>query len=254
LPYTATHFPSLPHPYFDGSTGNGFWADLLAQIDSYTGELLDTIADLGVAENTIFVFTADNGPEALDFVSTSMTVETAAHGSPGPWRGTLFTGFEGALRVPFVARWPGRIPAGRSSDEIVHAIDLFPTFAAIAGGTVPADRPIDGVNMTPFFLGEREESGRDGFIVYMGAEIFAVKWRNWKLHFKEQDSWSGELHTYTMPRLYNLWTDPQERDNVLFPHTWVGKAALVQLQEHAISLREHAPIPMGAPDPYEPPR
>jgi arylsulfatase len=254
LPYTATHFPSLPHPDFDGSTGNGVWADLLAQIDSYTGELLDTIDDLGVAENTIFVFTADNGPEALDFVSTSMTVETAAHGSPGPWRGTLFTGFEGALRVPFVARWPGRIPAGRSSDEIVHAIDLFPTFAAIAGGTVPADRPIDGVNMAPFFLGEREESGRDGFIVYMGAEIFAVKWRNWKLHFKEQDSWSGELHTYTMPRLYNLWTDPQERDNVLFPHTWVGKAALVQLQEHAISLREHAPIPMGAPDPYEPPR
>jgi arylsulfatase len=254
LPYTATHFPSLPHPDFEGSTGNGVWADLLAQIDSYTGELLATIDDLGIADNTIFVFTADNGPEALDFGSTSMTVETAAHGSPGPWRGTLFTGFEGALRVPFVVRWPGQIPAGISSDEIVHAMDLFPTFAAIAGGTVPTDRPIDGLNMAPFFLGEQEESGREGFIVYMGAEIFAVKWRNWKLHFKEQDSWSGELNTYTMPRLYNLWTDPQERDNVLFPHTWVGKAALVQLQEHAVSLRQYAPIPMGASDPYEPPR
>jgi arylsulfatase len=70
------------------------------------------------------VFTADNGPEALGFESTNLTVETAVHGSAGPWRGTLFTGFEGALRVPFVVRWPGRIAAGRSSDEIVHAMDL----------------------------------------------------------------------------------------------------------------------------------
>jgi arylsulfatase len=254
LPYTATHFPTLPHPDFEGRTGNGLWADLLLQIDNYTGELLDAIDELGVAENTIFVFTADNGPEALDFENTTMTVETAVHGSAGPWRGTLFTGFEGALRVPFVVRWPGRIAAGQSSDEIVHAMDLFPTFATIAAGTVPDDRPIDGQDMTGFFLGEREESGREGFIVYMGTEIFGVKWQNWKLHFKEQDAWSGVLRTYTMPRLYNLLSDPQERDNVLFPHTWVPKAALRQLGEHAASLRAYPPIPTGAPDPYEPPK
>jgi arylsulfatase len=87
----------------------------------------------------------------------------------------------------------------------------------------------------------------------MGAEIFGVKWRNWKLHFKEQDAWSGVLRTYTMPRLYNLLSDPQERDNVLFPHTWVPKAALRQLGEHVASLRAYPPIPTGAPDPYEPP-
>jgi arylsulfatase len=254
LPYTATHFPALPHPDFAGRTGNGVWADLLAQIDSYTGELLDAIDAMGVVENTIVVFTADNGPEALDFDNTTMTVETAVHGSAGPWRGTLFTGFEGALRVPFVVRWPGRIAAGRSSDEIVHAMDLFPTFATIAGGTVPEDRPIDGLDVSALLLGERDESGREGFIVYMGAEIFGVKWRNWKLHFKEQDAWSGVLRTYTMPRLYNLLSDPQERDNVLFPHTWVPKAALRQLEDHIASLRADPPIPSGAPDPYEPPR
>jgi arylsulfatase len=253
LPYTATHFPTLPHPDFVGRSGNGLWADLLMQIDSYTGELLDAIDDLGIAENTIFVFTADNGPEALAFESTNLTVETAVHGSAGPWRGTLFTGFEGALRVPFVVRWPGRIAGGRSSDEIVHAMDLFPTLSTIAGGTVPDDRPIDGQDMAAFFLGEREESGREGFIVYMGSEIFGVKWRNWKLHFKEQDAWSDVLRTYTMPRLYNLLTDPQERDNVLFPNTWVPKAALGQLEDHVASLRAHPPIPTGAPDPYEPP-
>jgi arylsulfatase len=254
LPYTATHFPTLPHPDFAGRSGNGLWADMLMQIDSYTGELLDAIEELGVAENTIFVFTADNGPEALGFESTNLTVETAVHGSAGPWRGTLFTGFEGALRVPFVVRWPRRIAAGRSSDEIVHAMDLFPTFATIAGGTVPDDRPIDGQDMTAFLLGEEEKSGREGFIVYMGAEIFGVKWRNWKLHFKEQDAWSGVLRTYTMPRVYNLLTDPQERDNVLFPNTWVPKAALGQLEDHVASLRAFPPIPPGAPDPYEPPK
>jgi arylsulfatase A-like enzyme len=254
LPYTATHFPTLPHPDFVGKSGKGSWADLLMQIDSYTGRLLDTLDELGISDDTIFVFTADNGPEAFDFESTNLTVETATHGSPGPWRGTLFTGFEGALRVPFAIRWPGKIAAGRASDEIVHAMDLFPTFAKIAGGKVPEDRVIDGIEMTSFFLGKQEKSGREGFVVYMGNEVFGVKWRNWKLHFKEQDSAFDQLRTYTMPRVYNLLTDPQERDNVLFPATWVPKAALGQLTDHVASLRSYPPIKAGAKDPYEPPK
>jgi arylsulfatase len=252
LPYTATHFPTMPHPDYDGKTGNGAWADLLLQIDDYTGELDDKIEELGVSDNTIFIFTADNGPEAMDFNNTSMTVETAMNGSAGPWRGSLFTGFEGALRVPFVIRWPAKIEAGSTSDEIVHAMDLFPTIAKIAGGTVPTDRVIDGIEMSDFFLGKTKKSGREGFIVYMGKDIFGVKWRNWKLHFKEQNTWNGELITYTMPRLYNLYDDPQEKDNILFPHTWVPKAALVQLGEHAVSLKKNPPIAAGQKDPYKP--
>jgi arylsulfatase len=180
-------------------------------------------------------------------------VETAVHGSAGPWRSTLFTGYEGALRVPFAVRWPGKIDAGRDSDEIVHAMDLFPTIAALAGGDVPDDRVIDGVDMSEFLLGDQEKSGREGFIVYMGNDVFGVKWRNWKLHFKEQTGWNGVLREYTMPRAYNLMDDPQERDNVLFPHTWVPKAALPQLEEHVMSLRKYPPVPTGAPDPYKPP-
>jgi arylsulfatase len=253
LPYTATHFPTMPHPDFDGKSGNGAWADLLMQIDSYTGELLDTLDDLGIANDTIFIFTADNGPEALGYGSTNFTTETTMHGSPGPWRSTLFTSYEGALRVPFAVRWPGKIAAGKSSDEIVHAMDLYPTLAKIAGGAVPIDRPIDGIEMTDFMLGKSEKSGREGFVVYMGNDVFGVKWRNWKLHFKEQTAWNGELRSYTMPRLYNLLNDPQERDNVLFPHTWVPKAALKQLQEHVVSLKKFPPIKAGTPDPYQPP-
>jgi arylsulfatase len=254
LPYTATHFPTMPHPDFEGKSGNSLWGDLLMQIDSYVGELLDTIDDLGIAEETIFIFTADNGPESLSGGETSLTVETAIHGSAGPWRSTLFSGYEGALRVPFAVRWPGNIKAGRESDEIVHAMDLFPTLASVAGGKVPEDRVIDGIDMSDFLLGKRKESGREGFVVYMGNDVFGVKWRNWKLHFKEQSGWNGVLREYTMPRLYNLMNDPRENDNVLFPHTWVPKAALSLLTEHVASLQKYPPIAAGAPDPYKPPK
>ena len=132
-------------------------------------------------------------------------------------------------------------------------MDLFPSLATIAGATVPNDRPIDGIDVSDFLLGKTESSGREGFVVYMGNDVFGVKWRDWKLHFKEQDAWNTILRTYTMPRVYNLMNDPQERDNVLFPHTWVPKAALPQLGEHVASLKKYPPIPAGAPDPYEPP-
>lgn len=252
LPYTATHFPTMPHPDFKGKSGNGLWADLLLQIDSYVGELQDKLDELGVEDNTIFIFTADNGPEAVNYNSTNLTVETSIQGSAGPWRGTLFTGFEGALRVPFVVKWPDKIKPGTVSDEIVHAMDLFPTLGSLTGAKLPEDRIIDGIDMSDFFQQKTKTSGRDGFVVYMGKDIFGVKWKNWKLHFEEQEAWNTIKHTYTMPRVYNLYDDPQERNNVLFPHTWVPKAALKQLQEHLGSLALNPPIPAGQLDPYLP--
>jgi len=253
VPYTMTHYPLLPHPDFDGSTGNGAFADVLAQIDAYNGMLLDSVDELGIRDDTLFIFTADNGPELLAEGSESGTVtDYMISGAPGPWRGSLFTGFEASLRVPFAARWPGRIPAGSVSDEIVHELDLFPTFARLAGGEVPDDRIIDGVDQTDFFLGEQENSNREGVVVYMGNDIWAVKWRNWKLHLSEQDNILTQTKEYGMPRLYNLLKDPGETQNVLFSESWVPRAALGQLGAHAVSLRQEPPIPAGTPDPYEP--
>ena len=254
LPYTATHYPTRPPPDFSGKTGNGPWADLLHQIDQYTGRLLDAVDDLGIRDNTIFIFTADNGPEAAPRGNNTIAVETSQPGSAGPWRGTLFTGFEGSLRVPFAIRWPGKIPAGSASNEIVHEMDLFTTFARIAGGKVPEDRTIDGVDQTDFFLGKQIKSNREGVIVYMGEEIFGVKWRNWKVNFKEQDTVFSETCSYGTPRVYNLLADPQESENVLFPHTWVPKVALGQLGVHLASLKKHPPIKPGTLDPYQPPK
>tara|TARA_B110000211_G_C14093461_1_gene561062 strand:+ start:16611 stop:18176 length:1566 start_codon:yes stop_codon:yes gene_type:complete len=252
IPYTSTHFPAIPHPDFKGKSGNGQWADMLMQLDYHTGQIVDTIDDLGISENTIIIFTADNGPEAANFGSASLTVETTYHGSPGPWRGTLFTSFEGGLRVPFAMRWPNKIKAGRVSDEIVHAMDLFPTFARLAGGNVPEDRLIDGIDVSDFISGKRKKSGRDGFIVYMGNDIYGVKWKNWKIHLKEQDTAFDEVKNYRFPRVYNLLTDPQERDNVLLSQSWVPKVALNQYVEHKISLKKEQPIRPGTKDPYIP--
>jgi arylsulfatase len=155
--------------------------------------------------------------------------------------------------VPFAARWPGKIPAGSVSDEIVHAMDLFPTFARIAGGKVPDDRVIDGVDQTDFFLGKQENSNREGLIVYMGNDIWGVKWRNWKVNLKEQETVFSGTIDYGLARVYNLYKDPGETQNVLFPETWVPRAALGQLGKHVVSLRANPPIAPGTKDPYVPP-
>jgi arylsulfatase A-like enzyme len=252
LPYTATHFPTKPSPEFAGKTGNGRWADILLQIDTYVGRLQDKVEELGISDNTIFIFTADNGPESGPAGTTTTTVETAVPGSAGPWRGSMFTGFEGSLRVPFVIKWPGRIPAGSASDEIVHEMDLFPTLAAIVGGKVPKDRIIDGVDQTDFFYGKQKKSNREGVIVYMGNEIWGVKWRNWKINFKEAESIFSETKAYGLPRVYNLHTDPGETESIVFPNTWVPRAGLSQLNEHNKSIQDHPPIKPGTLDPYKP--
>ncbi|CAN5797523.1 arylsulfatase [soil metagenome] len=245
VPYTMPHLPVTPAPEFDGKTGNGYWADALAQMDAYTGELLDTVEKLGVADNTIFIFTSDNGPEMTE----------PWNGWAGPWRGSYFTALEGSLRVPFIIRWPGKIPAGRVSNEIVHQTDLFTTFAGIVGGKVPADRAIDGVDQGGFLLGKSEKSAREGLVVFVGSEVYGVKWRNWKMMFKELATGSSPVEQWSIPRLFNLNLDPKEEHALAYQgeHTWVVKPAAKVLAEFMVSLKKYPPIQPGATDPYTPP-
>jgi arylsulfatase len=248
LPYTQTHMPVTPSKEFAGKSGNGDWGDVLMQIDAYTGELLDTLDALGIADNTIFIFTSDNGPEMLP----------GHNGWSGPWRGSYFTGLEGSLRVPFIMRWPGKVPADTVSNEIVHEMDLFPTFAKIIGGTVPDDRIIDGVDQTEFFLGKQKKSNREGLIVYVGNDLFGVKWRNWKMMFKEVERGTDDKKTYDFPRFYNLYSDPKEEyplTKATAGHFWVRWPMAEQLlAPHLESLAQEPPIKPGTPDPYEPPK
>jgi len=254
LAYTATHYPVLPNPEFDGATGNGPWADILLQTDTYIGRVVAAIEEAGIEEDTIVIFTADNGPEATPVGNANASRVPAAQGTAGPWRGTLFTSLEGSLRVPFAIRWPGKIPAGSESNEIVHSMDLFPTLAAFAGSKVPDDRAFDGIDQSEFFRGKQKDSNREGLIVYQGDKIYGVKWGDWKVLFKENDTIFSPTMTFDTPKVYNLLNDPGERENVLFPFTWVAEKALPQLTEHLASLKKYPPIAPGTPDPYVPPK
>jgi arylsulfatase len=133
-------------------------------------------------------------------------------------------------------------------------MDIFPTLAKISGGTVPTDRAFDGVDQTEFFFGNQKRSNRDGVIIYQGAKIYGVKWQDWKVLFSELDTIFSPTLTYDTPKIYNLLNDPGERQNVLFPNTWVAEKALPQLAEHAASFKRYPAIPAGTPDPYEPPK
>ncbi len=110
------------------------------------------------------------------------------------------------------------------------------------------------MDQTDFFLGKQKKSNREGLIVYFGNDIFGVKWRNWKINLKEQETVFGAKVDYGLPRVYNLYKDPGETQNVLFPETWVPQAALGQLGAHVVSLRKEPPIKPGTKDPYEPPK
>ncbi len=200
LPYTQTHEPVDAHPDFKGKTGNGSFADVLAQTDAYVGEILDTIDRLGIKENTIFIFTSDNGREGIK----------RSFGFTGPWRGTMFSPYEGSLRVPFLIRWPGKIPARQVSNDIVHLVDLFPTLANMVGGEIPKDRILDGVDQTAFLTGKAKKSDRESIVIYIGNELFGVKWRNWKMLIKEIDEDSYAIQKMAYPSIYNLLIDPKE--------------------------------------------
>jgi arylsulfatase len=247
VPYTQPHMPTIPHPDFHNKTHNGDFADVLTEIDAHIGQLLDGVDKLGIRDNTIFIFTSDNGPE----------FSTAYYGFGGPWHGTYFTAWEASLRVPFIIRWPGKVPSGAVNNEIVHEIDLFPTLARIAGGEVPKDRTIDGVDQTDFFLGKKDQSDRESVVIYVGNELCGVKWRNWKMMLKGLDDAVGEVKTYGIPRFYDLYVDPKEEhplDTRIPEDLWVRFPMSQILLDHVVSLRKEPPIPPGTPDPYDPSR
>ncbi len=237
LPYTQTHEPVDPHPDFNGTTGNGSFADVLAQTDAYVGELLDTIDKLGLKENTIFIFTSDNGREGVP----------RSFGFTGPWRGSMFSPYEGSLRVPFLIRWPGKIPNQQVSNEIFHQIDLFPTLASFIGVDIPKDRTIDGVDQSNFLMGKTNKSARESLVIYIGNELFGAKWRNWKILIKEMDEDGYGIKNMAYASVYNLIVDPKEEVPELnyLNDTWVDFPLYQVLEDHEASIEEDP----GTPDP-----
>lgn len=159
----------------------------------------------------------------------------------------MFSPYGGSLRVPFLIRWPGKVPAERVSNEMMHAVDLLPTLASIVRKHMPDDRVYDGVDQADFLTGETNESARESVVIYLGNTLFDVKWRNWKLLLKEIDADSYAIRDMAYPSVYNLIVDPKEEVPELnyLNDTWVDFPLYQVLEDHEASIEKDP----GAPDP-----
>ncbi len=235
--YLATAMPHVPlfvADRFKESTGQGLYADVLAEIDATVGRVLDSVKRAGLDEDTLVVFTSDNGP----WLSYGNHAGSAAHFREG--KGTTF---EGGVRVPFIARWPGRIPKGTVSHEPAMTIDMLPTLARLAGATAPRDRLIDGLDIWPLLSDPRRaKSPHDALYFYWGTELHAVRSGRWKLHLAhpyqalDQAGADGTPGKYARREiglsLFDMDRDPGESTNVADRHADVV-ARLMQYVERA---------------------
>jgi arylsulfatase A len=194
LPHNAVHNPHYPGLEFRGKSGGKLLNDWVEEVDWSVGQVLDTLRDLGLSEKTLVIFTSDNGGP-VNFGADN-----------GPLKGTKGTTWEGGIRTCTIAWWPGAVPAGTSTAAMTAMMDLLPTFVTLAGGSVPNDRKLDGVDITPVLTGPASGPGpRDSYHYYKGLKLEAVRSGPWKLHLEK-----GEL--------YHLGRDVGEQHDVAADH------------------------------------
>ena len=205
----------------EGVTGQGVYADGMAEHDGHVGQLLDKLDELGISDNTIVMYSTDNGAELMTWPDGGMI----------PFRGEKNTTWEGGFRVPMMVQWPGKIEPGQVSNEIISLEDWMPTLLAVAGDTNIKEKllkghsagdmtykvHLDGYNMLPYFTGETDESPRKEMFYFTDdGQLSALRYGQWKMMFSEQrahgfDVWQEPLVTLRFPKLLNLRRDPFER-------------------------------------------
>jgi arylsulfatase len=204
--WSLVHHPSMPHPDFEGRSGAGRFADALLEHDHRVGAVLDAIDANGLAEDTLVIYASDNGPDRAEYPWV---------GDTGPYLGYLGSAFEGSVRTPMIARWPGHISAGSQTNEIVAIHDIYPTLAALAGAELPDDRPIDGLDQSPLLLGTGD-SARESVLFFSRYTLTAMKWRDFKVHFTGESADPDELAITEIwtPRIHHLLVDPKEANDI----------------------------------------
>jgi len=207
FPHTFPHSPAAASRDFRGKSPLGVYGDSIAEIDWSVGRILDTLADLGLDENTLVIFSSDNGPWF--------------QGSPGRLRGRKGDTFEGGLRVPFLARMPGAIPAGKVLEPFASTLDLLPTFAGLAGAELPPN-PLDGVDIWPMLTGVAELVQRPMYLYFQEFELQCARLGKWKLHVARANGPAftkspaeGRMNLRLLnPELYDMDADPEESASV----------------------------------------
>lgn len=211
MPFSMPHLPLYAAPQFKGKSGNGLYGDVMMSIDWSVGKILKLLDQSGIAENTMVIFTSDNGP--WNNMPPRMLVEGIERwdaGTTNLFRGSKATTFEGGMRVPCIVKWPGKIEAGRISRELVTSMDLFPTFARLAGANIPGGRTIDGNNLQSFLL-ENTPSPTSELYYFSGDRPGAYRKGDWKLNRIIEKDQTG--NSQVKLELFNLILDPAERIN-----------------------------------------
>jgi arylsulfatase A-like enzyme len=213
LPHTAVHVPLHPGPDFKGKSANGTYGDWVEEVDWSVGQVLDTLRELKLSERTMVLFTSDNGP---------WLTQGKNGGTAGPLHGGKGTTWEGGMREPTIAWWPGRIAAGSVCDAPVSEIDVLPTYVKLAGGQLPADHKIDGLDIWPLLAGQTRESPHQALFYFNGNRLQAVRSGPWKLAITPQatgmPAGAAQPVKHTGPRLYNLVNDIGELTDVAAQH------------------------------------
>jgi len=221
LPHTAVHVPLHPGEEFRGKSANGTYGDWVEEVDWSVGRVLDTLRELKLDDRTLVIFTSDNGP---------WLTQGRNGGVAGPLRGGKGSTWEGGVREPTIAWWPGKIAPGTSCDAVAANLDLLPTFVKLAGGSVPNDRKIDGADIWPLLSGAAQQSPREAHYYFNGNRLEAVRSGPWKLAIHAQaEAKRGEKPAKPpaakaqAPRLYNLVDDIGESTDVAAKHPEVVK-------------------------------
>jgi arylsulfatase A len=231
LAHTMPHVPLGVPPKFAGRSANGRYGDVIEMIDWSTGRVLDELRAQGLENSTFVIFASDNGPW-MDMpprmLVDNRVVRTDA-GSAGPLRGSKGTSWEGGTRVPFLARWPGHIPAGSVSSELATAMDIFPTIAAIVGAPLGSGRAIDGRDIRVFLEG-KGPSPDEWFFYFNNGRLEGVRDRRWKLHLTFPEK--GDA----VPALFDLSLDPSERWDVATDHPDIVSRLNERMLQFAVEI------------------
>ncbi len=214
LPHPMPHFPLEASEQFKGKSDDGIYGDAVEELDWSVGKIMDTLDEYHLTDNTLVIFTSDNGGEGREGPNKG--------GLNHPLRGRKGSTWEGGMRVPCIVRWPGQSPASADCDALVTAMDFLPTFAALTGGETPT-APIDGKDISTLLTQpEQAESPYEYFLYYDREQLQAIRWGKWKLHLALEEkypaAWKSQTIVFPQDELYNLDRDPTESWNVAEQH------------------------------------
>ncbi len=251
--YLATHdihVPRIPHERFQGKSEMGYRGDALLEMDFSVGAMMASLKELGIEKETLVVFCSDNGPVMDDGYADEALEKLGDHKAGGPFKGGKYSVYEGGTRTPFITSWPGTIPGGVVSDEIVATHDLYASFAELVGEPLVEDAALDSLNVLPALMGENGAKGRESLIQQGNGKVVAFGYRegDWKLVRYDKGKAQNviverKLGLTNVPKLalYNLADDPGEAVNLAEKHPERLQAMAKRLQDKVDAGRTREP-------------